>query len=215
MTRFVIIAMLVLTLAGCSIPTKQWQHATREYVWTAMIAAAKTPDYSSNDSRKRWIVIENDVDVNSDLGRIVVRRKLSRSLLLPRQNEQIDTREWIFVTDHCDALIKIFKSGKVGETYNVGSNINVNNIDICKSLLKIAQKNINIGKKVKIKFVKDRPGHDRRYAIDSSKIIKRLKWKPKVKLIDGLNKTFNWYLNNKKYYRSLNIKDVTKRIGKI
>ena len=134
---------------------------------------------------------------------------------LPIYGDGKNSREWIFVTDHCDALIKIFKSGKVGETYNVGSNINVNNIDICKSLLKIAQKNINIGKKVKIKFVKDRPGHDRRYAIDSNKIIKRLKWKPKVKLIDGLNETFNWYLNNKKYYRSLNIKDVTRRIGKI
>ena len=134
---------------------------------------------------------------------------------LPIYGDGKNSREWIFVTDHCDALIKIFKSGKVGETYNVGSNINVNNIDICKSLLKIAQKNINIGKKVKIKFIKDRPGHDRRYAIDSNKIIKRLKWKPKVKLIDGLNETFNWYLNNKKYYRSLNIKDVTRRIGKI
>ena len=97
MTRFAIIAVLVLTVAGCSIPTKRWPHANREYVWIAMIAAAKTPDYSSDDPRKRWIVIENDVDVNSDLGRIVVNRKLSRLLLLPRQNEQIDTREWFFV----------------------------------------------------------------------------------------------------------------------
>ena len=83
MIRFAVFALLVLFISGCSIP--------------AMVAAAKTPDYSSEDPRKRWIVIENDVDVNSDLGRIVVRRKLSRSLKLPRQNEQVDTREWIFV----------------------------------------------------------------------------------------------------------------------
>jgi hypothetical protein len=62
-----------------------------------MVAAAKTPDYSSEDPRKRWIVMENDVEVNHQLGRIVVRRKLSRSLKLPRQNEQTDHREWFFV----------------------------------------------------------------------------------------------------------------------
>ena len=62
-----------------------------------MVAAAKTPDYSSEDPRKRWIVMENDVEVNYQLGRIVVRRKLSRSLKLPRQNEQTDHREWFFV----------------------------------------------------------------------------------------------------------------------
>jgi hypothetical protein len=62
-----------------------------------MVAAAKTPDYSSNDSRKRWIVIENNVDINPELGRLVVRRRLSRSLKLPRQNEQTDYRDWIFV----------------------------------------------------------------------------------------------------------------------
>jgi hypothetical protein len=62
-----------------------------------MVAAANAPDYSSQDPRKRWIVIENDVDINNQLGRIIVRRKLSRSLKLPRQNEQIDHREWFFV----------------------------------------------------------------------------------------------------------------------
>ncbi len=62
-----------------------------------MVAAANAPDYSSDDPRKRWIVIENDVDADSQRGRIVVRRKLSRSMKLPRQNEQIDHREWFFV----------------------------------------------------------------------------------------------------------------------
>ncbi len=68
-----------------------------------------------------------------------------------------NSREWIYVKDHCEALIKIFRSGKIGETYNIGSNKNLNNIEICKILLKVAKKNIKIGKKVKIKFIKDRP----------------------------------------------------------
>jgi hypothetical protein len=62
-----------------------------------MIAAAKAPDYSATDPRKRWVVVENNVDVNATLSRIVVRRKLARSLQLPRQNEQKDTRDWLFV----------------------------------------------------------------------------------------------------------------------
>ncbi len=126
-----------------------------------------------------------------------------------------NSREWIYVKDHCEALIKIFKSGKIGETYNIGSNKNLNNIEICKNLIKFAKKNIRIGKKVKIKFVKDRPGHDKRYALDSSKLIKKLKWKPKTNFLDGINNTFNWYLSNKKYYRSLNKKDINNRLGNI
>ena len=134
---------------------------------------------------------------------------------LPIYGNGKNSREWIFVKDHCEALIKIFKSGKIGETYNIGSNKNLNNIEICKNLLKIAKKNIKIGKKVKIKFIKDRPGHDKRYALDSSKLIKKLKWKPKTNFLGGINKTFMWYLGNKKYYRSLNKKDIIKRLGKI
>jgi len=134
---------------------------------------------------------------------------------LPVYGNGKNSREWIYVKDHCEALIKILKSGKIGETYNIGSNKNLNNIEICKNLLKIAKKNIKIGKKVKIKFVKDRPGHDKRYALDSSKLIKKLKWKPKTNFIDGINSTFKWYLINKKYYRSLNKKDINKRLGNI
>ena len=92
-----VFTLLLLSIIGCSVPTRRFPQVSKEYVWTAMIAAAKTPDYSSNDPRKRWIVMENDVDVNNERGRIVVRRKLSRSLKLPRQNEQIDHREWFFV----------------------------------------------------------------------------------------------------------------------
>src|SRR6056300_284544 len=85
---------------------------------------------------------------------------------LPIYGNGKNSREWIYVKDHCEALIKIFKYGKIGENYNIGSNKNLNNIQICKTLLKISNK-INVAKNnVKIKFVKDRPGHDFRYALN-------------------------------------------------
>ncbi len=133
---------------------------------------------------------------------------------LPIYGNGKNSREWIYVKDHCEALYKVFKSGKIGENYNIGSNKNYNNLEICKTLIKVAKKNIIIGNKVRVKFVKDRPGHDKRYALNSSKIINQLKWKPKTSFINGINKTFKWYLNNKKYYKSINKKDIIKRLGK-
>ena len=133
---------------------------------------------------------------------------------LPIYGKGINSREWIYVNDHCEALIKVFKKGKIGETYNIGSNKNYKNIDIAKNLISIAKERITIGNNVKIKFVKDRPGHDLRYALNSNKIVKNLKWKPKKKFKDGLNETFNWYFNNKKYFKSLKKKDIVKRLGK-
>ena len=133
---------------------------------------------------------------------------------LPVYGDGKNSREWIYVKDHCEALYKVFRSGKIGENYNIGSNKNYNNLEICKTLLKVAKKNIVIGKKVRLKFVKDRPGHDKRYALNSSKIISQLKWKPRTSFINGINKTFKWYLNNKKYYKSINKKDIIKRLGK-
>ena len=79
------------------------------------------------------------------------------------------------VQDHCDALLLVYLKGKVGESYNIGSSMNLKNIDIAKKLIKIAKnKTLKINKKVKIKFVKDRPGHDFRYAINSSKLKKQI-----------------------------------------
>ena len=132
---------------------------------------------------------------------------------LPIYGKGLNSREWIYVFDHCEALIKIFKNGKIGEFYNIGSNKNLNNIDICKALLKISKKKIYVGSKVKINFVKDRPGHDIRYALNSNKIKKNLKWKPITNISKGLEKTFMWYLNNNKYYKSLSKKDILNRLG--
>ena len=132
---------------------------------------------------------------------------------LPIYGKGRNSREWIFVDDHCDALIKIYKKGKLGEFYNIGSNYNIDNLKVVKKLLTVAKKKISLGQKVKIKFVKDRPGHDMRYAINSSKLKNKLKWKPKVNFAKGLEKTFLWYLENQNYYSKLNKKDITNRIG--
>tara|TARA_B100001540_G_C15763104_1_gene622650 strand:- start:377 stop:1390 length:1014 start_codon:yes stop_codon:yes gene_type:complete len=132
---------------------------------------------------------------------------------LPIYGKGKNSREWIFVEDHCEALIKIFKKGKLGEFYNIGSNYNLNNLAVVKKLLSLAKKKIILGRNVKIKFVKDRPGHDMRYAIDSRKIKKDLKWSPKINFNNGLKKTFDWYYNNQKYYLKLNRKDILRRLG--
>jgi len=132
---------------------------------------------------------------------------------LPLYGKGKNSREWIFVDDHCEALFKVFKKGSKGEFYNIGSNINSSNLDIAKLLIDIAKKKIRLGKKVKIKFVKDRPGHDLRYALDNKKILKKLKWKSRINLKKGLENTFKWYFENMKYYTSLKKKDITQRLG--
>ena len=132
---------------------------------------------------------------------------------LPIYGNGKNSREWIYVMDHCEGLLKVFLGGKKGEFYNIGSNKNLNNLQITKYLINIAKKHISIGKKVKIKFVKDRPGHDLRYALNSNKIKSQLKWNSKTKIFDGLNKTFLWYYNNQKYFKNLKKKDITKRLG--
>jgi len=125
-----------------------------------------------------------------------------------------NSREWIYVDDHCEALIKLFYKGKSGEKYNVGSGINCSNIFIVKKILNFFKtKNYKIGKKVKIVFVKDRPGHDFRYALNSNKIRNKLKWKPKINLNQGISKTINWYLNNKVFFSEISKKLFTKRLG--
>ena len=132
---------------------------------------------------------------------------------LPIYGKGLNSREWIYVTDHCEALLEVYKKGKIGEFYNIGSNKNLNNIQICKVLLKISKNLINVNSNVKINFIKDRPGHDLRYALNSNKIKKKLKWKSKIDFNNGIKKTFEWYLNNKNYYKTLSKKDIVKRLG--
>ena len=133
---------------------------------------------------------------------------------LPIYGKGTNSREWIYVKDHCEALLKVFTKGKIGEFYNIGSNKNLNNLQVSKDLLDVSKTVCKVGKKVKISFVKDRPGHDIRYALNSNKIRRKLGWHPKTNFKQGIKLTFDWYFKNKKYYKSLSKKDITKRLGK-
>ena len=132
---------------------------------------------------------------------------------LPIYGKGTNSREWIFVKDHCEALIKVYQKGKVGEFYNIGSNKNLSNLEVSNKLIGVSKNLIKLGENVKITFVKDRPGHDVRYALNSNKIKRKLKWSPKTTFNEGIKKTFEWYKNNKTYYKSLTKKDITKRLG--
>jgi dTDP-glucose 4,6-dehydratase len=133
---------------------------------------------------------------------------------LPIYGSGKNSREWIYVKDHCEALIKVFLKGKNGEFYNIGSNKNLNNLQVCSQLLNISKKLVKLGNNVKINFVKDRPGHDIRYALNSNKIIKKLGWRPKINFTEGIKLTFEWYNKNKSYYKNLSKKDIVNRLGK-
>ena len=133
---------------------------------------------------------------------------------LPIYGKGINSREWIYVEDHCKGLLNIYKKGKTGESYNIGTGTNFNNLNLTKLLLKIVKETkIEIGKKVKIKFVKDRPGHDLRYALDSKKITKISKWRPLKDFETGLKETFNWYYRNYDFFNSFSKKKFFKRLG--
>ena len=133
---------------------------------------------------------------------------------LPIYAKGNNSREWIHVTDHCEALFTLYLKGKPGESYNVGTGMNIKNKDLVKKILKICKQiNIKIGNKTKIKFVKDRPGHDFRYALDNSKIFKKLKWKSKINFEKGLRETVEWYLYNRKFLNQISKNNYEKRLG--
>lgn len=119
---------------------------------------------------------------------------------LPIYGDGQQIRDWLYVTDHCTAIRRVLEAGKVGETYNVGgwnekANLDVVNI-LCDILNKLQPRADGKPYQQQITYVKDRPGHDRRYAIDASKIERELGWKPNETFESGIRKTVVWYLNN-------------------
>lgn len=121
-------------------------------------------------------------------------------------------REWIFVNEHCENLFKIFKKGKIGESYNIGSGIVLKNIDLVKKIFSIFRK-LKIKSSSKIVYVKDRPGHDFRYSLNSNKIKRELKIITKNNFNSQLTTTVKWYINNKKWLANIKNKRYKKRIG--
>lgn len=117
---------------------------------------------------------------------------------LPVYGDGLNVRDWIFVRDYCTAIDIVLHKGKLGEVYNVGGNNEWRNIDIVKLLLKILNKPESL-----IQFVKDRPGHDRRYAIDATKIMTELGWKPTTPFDIGIQQTVQWYLEHESWWRRI------------
>jgi len=118
-----------------------------------------------------------------------------RDLPLPVYGDGKNVRDWLHVTDHCEALLTVLQRGSVGEVYNIGGSNERTNIDMVKRILTILGKPDSL-----ISFVKDRPGHDRRYAIDSSKLTDQLGWAPSVGFDDGLATTVAWYAEHQEWW---------------
>jgi dTDP-glucose 4,6-dehydratase len=118
--------------------------------------------------------------------------------LLPVYGDGLNIRDWLFVGDHCSALDIVLQKGAPGEIYNIGGNDEWRNIDIVKLILKRLDKSERL-----ISFVKDRPGHDRRYAIDATKIRRELGWEPARTFNGGIAETIDWYLANESWWKRI------------
>jgi dTDP-glucose 4,6-dehydratase len=138
---------------------------------------------------------------------------------LPVYGDGQNVRDWLYVRDHCQALDTVIHKGKVGETYNIGGNNEVKNIDLVRMLCELMDE-LAPDLPVKpaqnlITFVKDRPGHDRRYAIDASKIRTELGWQPQETVEGGLRKTIQWYLDHRDWWQPLLSKEYQEYYGKV
>lgn len=117
---------------------------------------------------------------------------------LPVYGDGSNVRDWIHVKDHCTAVALLLKSGKAGEVYNIGAGHEARNMDIVQSIVRMLGKPESL-----ITFVKDRPGHDMRYAMDSSKLERELGWQPEISFEEGLRSTIAWYLEHEQWWRRI------------
>jgi len=130
---------------------------------------------------------------------------IPKTIILAKQERNIpiygngkNLRDWIFVDEHCDAVYEILINGKAGQAYNISANNEISNVQIVHKILEIMGKSNDL-----IEFVEDRPGHDQRYSLDSSKIKNEFGWSTKINFEDGIRKTIEWYEKNFSYYESI------------
>jgi len=128
---------------------------------------------------------------------------IPKTLILASQNKKVpiygegkNIRDWIFVDDHCEAVYKVLLKGRSGESYNISANNEVDNLTVVKKILEILDKPQDL-----IKSVEDRPGHDFRYSLDSSKVRSQLNWSENTNFDDGLKDTIKWYLDHEDYWK--------------
>ena len=126
-----------------------------------------------------------------------------RNFKIPLYGTGENVRDWMYVHDHCEAISLVVKKGKPGEIYNVSSGNEVSNIELCKEILTLLEKPDDL-----ITFVDDRPGHDLRYSLDSSKIRSELGWKPTKSFTSALKDTVSWYQNNDSWWKPLATRDI-------
>jgi dTDP-glucose 4,6-dehydratase len=124
---------------------------------------------------------------------------------IPLYGNGTNVREWIFTKDHCRAIDTILHNGKIGEVYNIGTNERKHNIDTAKEILPNLNKNESM-----IDYVKDRPGHDSRYAVNSDKLKNELNWEPEIKFEEGIKKTIEWYKENSAWWQELKDEEFNK-----
>jgi len=120
---------------------------------------------------------------------------------LPVYGDGKNIRDWLYVVDHCSAILSVLQKGKIGETYNIGGNSEKQNIEVVTTICDVLDEQVGLlssgePRRSLVRFVKDRPGHDRRYAIDATKIREELDWTPSVAFEDGIQQTIAWYLEN-------------------
>lgn len=130
---------------------------------------------------------------------------IPKTIILATQNKKIpvygtgtNLRDWLYVDDHCDAIFSIFLKGKTGESYNISSNNELDNLTIINKILSMMNKTSDL-----LEFVEDRPGHDFRYSMSSQKIRHEIGWKPKANFEKRLQNTVDWYLNNPEWWKHL------------
>ena len=130
---------------------------------------------------------------------------IPKTILLAEQDKKIpiygngtNIRDWIFVEDHCNAIINILKNGKAGKSYNISASNEIDNITIVKKILSLMNKSEDL-----IDFVEDRPGHDFRYSMNSQKIKNEMDWQTKVSFEEGLKTTVEWYLSNREWWKNI------------
>jgi len=126
---------------------------------------------------------------------------------IPVYGDGKNVRDWLYVGDHCEAIRTVLARGKVGQTYNIGGQNELKNLDvvetICSTLDELRPDDAVVPHKSLIKFVSDRPGHDRRYAMNTAKIESELGWKPRETFASGIRKTVQWYLANQGWIQSV------------
>ncbi len=140
---------------------------------------------------------------------LIIMRAMSNEQI-PIYSKGENVRDWIFAEDHCNAIDKIIRSGRAGEIYNIGANNERSNLEIVSTVLEKLKKPKSL-----ISFVKDRPGHDLRYAVNSSKIQQELGWRAETDFSDGLEKTIEWYIQNEKWTYSIVTKEYENYFNKI